>query len=141
MLGTEPQIIEEYVNPGQVKIVFWPVIDFGSVSHDAQAAAHCIGMQSPDAFWQAHDQFFVNASSLYDGRPYFVTVAVELGVDQATFESCFDNNTGHLAVSQLDTIRRDAGITRRPTFDINGLVLFGSQPFETFAQAIDSQLP
>jgi predicted DsbA family dithiol-disulfide isomerase len=41
----------------------------------------------------------------------------------------------------LDSARREAGVSQRPTFDVNGLRLAGAQPYETFAEAIAGQLP
>ena len=49
MLGTEPEIKENYVKTGQVKLVFNPVIDLGPRSLLAHQAAACAGEQS--MFW------------------------------------------------------------------------------------------
>ncbi|MCI0396247.1 MAG: DsbA family protein [Chloroflexi bacterium] len=141
MLGTEPEIVESYVNGGQVRLVFWPVLDHGNASLDSHAAADCIGRQSADAFWQIHDQFFANQNELWQAdREYYVNAAVAVGVDQAAFEECYDGGTGHATVTELDSIRRERGIFNRPTFDVNGQLFFGAQPFETFAQFIEAAL-
>ena len=141
MIGPEPQIIDTYVNSGQVRIVFWPMLDHGNASLNAHAAADCIGRQNVDAFWQIHDQFFANQGDLWQAdRDYFVNAAGSVGVDQASFGECFDNGTGHITVTELDSIRRGNDIFNRPTFDINGQLLVGSQPFEVFAQFIEAAL-
>lgn len=141
MLGSEPQIIDTYVNSGQVRIVFWPMLDHGNASLNAHAAADCIGRQNVDAFWQIHDQFFANQGDLWQaGRDYFVNAAVSVGVDQAAFEECFESGTGHITVTELDSIRRANNVFNRPTFDINGQLIIGSQPFDVFAQFIEASL-
>jgi protein-disulfide isomerase len=141
VLGSEPQIIDNYVNSGQVRIVFWPMLDHGNVSLNAHAAADCIGRQNVDAFWQIHDQFFADQADLWRAdRDYFVNAASNVGVDQAAFEECFDNGTGHITVTELDSIRRENDVFNRPTFDINGQLLIGSQPFGVFAQFIEAAL-
>lgn len=141
MLGAEPEIIASYVNSGQLRIVFWPVLDHGNASLNAHAAADCAGRQDVDVFWQLHDDFFANQGELFGAnRSYFVNAAVAHGLDQATFEECYDSGTGHFAVTELDSARRQLGVFNRPSFDINGQLLVGSQPFSVFAQFIDATL-
>ena len=142
MLGAEPEIISNYVDHGLVRIVFWPMLDHGNASLNAHAAADCIGRQDVDAFWQVHDEFFLNQGDLWQAnREYFVNMAVISGVDQATFEACYDSGTGHATVMELDSIRRNLGVFNRPTFTINDQLLVGSQPFEIFEQYILATLP
>jgi protein-disulfide isomerase len=141
VLGTEPDIVETYVNNGDVRLVYWPMLDHGSASLNAHAASDCIGRQDVNAFWEVHDSFYANQNELYRAdRNYFVNVAVSVGVDQAAFESCYDNGEGHAAVTALDSIRRERGIFNRPTFEIEGQQLLGSQPFSTFMGFIDAFL-
>ena len=141
MLGAEPEIIANYVDQGLVRLVFWPMLDHGNASLNAHAAADCVGRQSADAFWVVHDQFFTNQDDLWQAdRDYFVAAAVATGVDQATFEECFDSGTGHATVTELDSIRRGLGVFNRPTFDINGRLLIGSQPFSVFSDYIEVEL-
>ena len=141
MLGTEPQIIDAYVETGQVKLIFWGMLDHGSASLNSHAAADCIGQQNPDAYWVIHDRFFADQDQLWDAdRDYFVDAAVSVGVDQAAFETCYDTGVGQEHVTNLDIARRQQGILTRPSFDINGAMLFGSQRFEIYAEAIDAAL-
>jgi len=141
VLGTEPDVVATYVDSGDVRIVYWPMLDHGNASLNAHAAADCIGRQDVDAFWEVHDRFYANQSELWSAdRDYFVNVAVSVGVDQAAFETCYDSGEGHATVTALDSMRRERGIFTRPTFDINGQPLIGSQPFSTFMGVIDALL-
>ena len=141
MLGAEPEIIANYVDSGQVRIVFWPMLDHGNASLNAHAAADCAGRQDVGAFWRLHDDFFANQGELFRAdRSYFVNAAVAQGLDQAAFEECYDSGTGHFAVTELDSVRRQLGVFNRPSFDINGQLLVGSQPFSVFADFIDAAL-
>ncbi len=141
MLGAEPEIIANYVDQGLVRLVFWPMLDHGNASLNAHAAADCIGRQSADAFWQVHDQFFVDQGELWQAnKEYFVNAAVANGVDQVTFEECYDSGTGHATVTELDSIRRNLGVFNRPTFNINDQLLVGSQPFNVFQSYIQAAL-
>lgn len=129
----------DYVQTGRVKIVFWPVLNHGDPSVYSTLAAECAGQQDPALFWRMHSFLFENQSELWGAdRDYYVETAVLLGADQAAFEACYDGPDGLDTVLALDAIRRERSIFSQPVFDINGNLLFGSQDYETFAQAFDS---
>lgn len=141
MLGTEPEIIRDYVETGQVKLVFWPVLNHGNPSVYSTLTAECAGQQDPALFWAVHEQLFANQDDLWGaGRGYFVETAVATGADQTTFEACYDNPSAMDQVLALDNLRRQRGIFSQPQFDISGTIFVGAQPYEAFAQAIDSSL-
>jgi len=142
VLGAGKQIVDRYVAGGQVKIVFWPITDLGQASVDAAASAYCAGQQHVDAYWRLHDLLFEQYRQTYGGgRDYFVNAAVAAGAEQAAFEACYDGGEAHATVTNLNQIRLDRGINRRPTFDVNGNLLFGAPPFATFDQLIQASLP
>lgn len=141
MLGTEPQVVENYVEDGRVKLVFWPVINHGNPSVYSTVAAHCAGAQDAAQFWQMHDALFENQQDLWSAsRDFFVNTAVSLGLDQAAFEICYDSPDTLAEVMALDSIRRDRGVFGQPTFDANGLIFAGALPFDQFSVALDSVL-
>lgn len=141
MLGTEPQILDEYVETGRVKVIFWPVLNHGNPSVYATLAAECAARQSGDAFWMLHRLLFENQADLWRAdRDYFVRTAVSVGVDQAQFESCYDDPAALDDVLALDDERRRRGVFSQPVFDINGELLVGRRPFDVFAAAFDSLL-
>lgn len=141
MLGTEPEIIRDYVVTGKVRLVFWPVLNHGNPSLYSTHAAHCAGQQNPDFFWALHQYLFENQRELARaGRDYFVATAVAFGADQTDFAACYDDPAALEQVRELDTIRRQRGIFSQPQFDINGRIFVGAQPYHTFAQAIDALL-
>lgn len=138
MLGTEPQVIEEYVNTGKVKIVFWPVLNHSNPSLYSTITSECVGQQDPDKFWVAHEMLFENQSQLWNAdRDYYVQTAVAAGVDQAIFEACYEGADALATVMELDNIRRERGIFSQPYFDINGDVFGGAPPFEVLSAVLD----
>jgi protein-disulfide isomerase len=140
-LGAEQEIIANHVLTGQVRLVYWPMLDLGPNSENAAAAAFCAGEQDPAQFWAYHHALFENQGSVYLARRgFFVELAAELGLDGPTFESCYDGDAVRALLEELDTARREAGVSQRPTFDVNGLRLAGAQPYETFAGVIAEQL-
>ncbi|MCA9917774.1 MAG: thioredoxin domain-containing protein [Anaerolineales bacterium] len=139
MLGTEPDIIANYVATGRVKLIFWPVLNHGDPSVYATLTAECMGQQDPNLFWAAHEFLFANQNALWGAdRDYYVNTAVSLGADQATFEACYDGPDGLATVLELDAIRRQRSIFSQPIFDINGEIFVGAQPYEDFAAVFDA---
>ena len=108
MLGTEPEIITNYVETGDVKIVFWPVLNHGDPSVYSTLAAECVAQQNTDAFWEMHHLLFENQRDLWSAsRDYYVETAVSVGADQAQFEACYDGADGIARVLELDDLPRD----------------------------------
>ena len=139
MLGTEPEIIANYVETGRVKLVFWPVLNHGDPSVYSTLTAECLGQQDSALFWAAHETLFANQNDLWGAdRDYYVDTAVTLGADKATFEACYDGPDGIATVLELDRIRRQRGIFSQPIFDINGQVFVGAQPYEDFAAVFEA---
>lgn len=141
MLGTEPQIIADYVATGLVRIVFWPVLNHGRPSVDSTVAAECLGQQDPALFWAAHGVLFEKQDDLWSAdRAYYAALAEGLGADRPAFEACFDGADATAQVTALDEARLQRGIFGQPTFDVNGQVFAGLQRYEVFQAAIDAAL-
>ena len=141
MLRVEPEIVQKYVAAGQVQLVCWHVLDHGQ-SAQAHQAAECAGQQSPIAFWQMHDTLFERQGELWNlENATLVAFAGELGLDTASFESCLSDQSVIDKIARMDQERRAAGIRLRPSFDVNGQIIQGAIPYDSFAQLFDRLLP
>lgn len=141
MLGTEPQVIADFVETGQAKIVFWPVLNHGDPSVYSTLTAFCAGAQNPDLFWMLHETLFEQQAELWRAtRDYYVNTAVAAGADQAAFEACYDDPAQLAALTALDATRRERGIFSQPVFDIAGNVFAGLLPYDRFAAVIEAAL-
>jgi len=134
---TYPQIIEEYVNTGKVKLVYrdFP-LDFHPNAQKAAEAAECAGEQ--DKYWEMHDKLFENQQAL--GINNLKQYAKEIGLNTAKFNSCLDSGK---MVSEIAKDMQDgqaAGISGTPGFIINGRLVSGAQPFSAFKQIIEQEL-
>jgi len=139
VLGTEPEIKENYVKTGQVKLVFNPMIDLGPGSLLAHQAAACAGEQG--MFWPMHDALFEQQSGLYGGDVEFIKgLAAQLPLDTQQFNTCLDEQHTLDLVQSQDDRRRQLGIRTRPTFDVNGQFVVGVQSFEVFQAVIEPLL-
>jgi protein-disulfide isomerase len=140
VIGIEPQIEEKYVKTGQVKLVFNPIIDLGEGSRQAHQAAACAGEQG--MFWPMHDLLFEQQPALYSGDVQEVSkqLAAQLSLDTEQFKTCLDEQRTAELVQSQDERRRQIGIRTRPTFDVNGQLIVGGQPFEVFQTIIEPLL-
>lgn len=141
MLGTEPQLVADYVETGQVKLIFWPVLNHGNPSIYSTLTAECAGQQDPALFWALHEGLFRQQDGLWTAdRDFYVRLAAGLGADQATFEACYDDPAALERVMELDTIRRQRGVFGQPTFDVNGRLLAGLASIDDFRTVLDATL-
>lgn len=112
-----------------------PIIG-GQISVDAAIAGNCAHAQ--DNFWGFHNLIFQNAGAR--SRDAFVSFADELGLDTELFAACLDDRAMSEEVT-LDYIDgQGLGISGTPAFFINGRLVSGAQPYDTFALVIDSEL-
>ena len=139
MLGTEPEIKSNYVASGQVKLVFNPILDFGEPSLQAAQAAACAGEQGQ--FWPMHDLLFSFQDQLWgDTREAVKELAMRLDIDHNQFNTCIDEQRYAELVQSQNQHRLELGIRTRPTLDVNGQFIVGSQPYAKFKAVIDPLL-
>ena len=140
-LTTLPALIERYVDTGQVRFVWRNFENYGSESQDAAVAAYCAGEQ--DRFWDYHTTLYENQRGVNTGvfvKANLQRFADELGLEAAPFNTCIagqDYNTVIIADKRLG---RSEGVNATPTFFINGEMIVGAQPTETFVALIESAL-
>ena len=139
MLGLQEQVLADYVETGQVKLIFWPVLNHGNASVYATVTMECAGLQSAEIGWAVHHSLFVNQSNLWRAeRDYLIQLAVAEGADQATFEACYDNQDTIIHLQNLDQIRVERGVNGQPFFEVNGQLFAGDS---TLISAIEAALP
>lgn len=140
MVGTEPEIKENYVKTGQVKLLFNPILDHGDRSLQAHQAVECAAEQGQ--FWALHDLLFEQQRDLYSGdiQGTIKGLATELGLDSQQFNACIDEQRYVDLVQGQDENRRQLGIRTRPTLDVNGQLIVGAQPFAVFQNIIEPML-
>ena len=140
VLKTEPQLREKYIKTGQVKLIFSAIVDFGDGSLQAHQAALCAREQGK--FWPMHDLLYENQGSLFRGnvQETLKKLAAQLPLNPQEFNTCLDEQRTAALVQSQDEHRRQLGLRTRPTFDLNGQLIVGAQPFEVFQNAIESLL-
>lgn len=136
VLPTLTQIVTRYGD--KVKLVYkdFPIDSLHPNARKGHEAARCA--QDQGKFWPYHDKLFDNApkASPEDLKAY----AKEVGLDLAVFEKCFGGGKYVQAVQNDIEEGRQVGVTGTPAFFINGRLVTGAQPLESFVQVIDDEL-
>jgi len=130
------QVLEKY--PDDVRLVYrhLPLDRIHDRARPAAEASLCAHDQ--DAFWPYHDKLFENRSALQ--QEDLLRYAGEVGLDAERFAACLD---GGEFVDEIEAdlqAARAAGITGTPAFVVNGVLLTGARPAESFYQVIDAEL-
>lgn len=125
---TYPQIIEDFVRDGQVKIELreFPALGGADLTSDenesvqAAEAAMCAGEQ--DAYVEYHDKLYANhrgenQGAYNNGR--LKDFASDLDLDTDAFDECLDSGRYEAAVIQSMEEGRTQGITATPMFIID----------------------
>lgn len=134
---TFQQIKANYVDTGKVRVVFrhYP-LPFHANAQKAHEASMCADDQ--DKFWEYHDAIFAQQTNL--GVPALKQMAVSLGLNTATFNSCLDSGKYAQYVQDDLAAGSAAGVSGTPSFFVNGQIVVGAQPYSAFQQAIEAAL-
>ncbi len=145
---TQPQIIQNYVNTGKVRVVFRDFAFLGPESTAAAEAAQCAEDQGK--LWPYHDALYAaklvddnNGGSEDDGfysTAELLRIGQQVGLNMPAFTSCVENNTDANIVAQEKGAATAAGVSATPSFIINGSLIVGDQPYSVFQQALDAAL-
>ena len=147
---TLPLILEEYIEPGKVKLVFrdFPIQSIHPNALPAAVAAECANDQNK--FKEMHDTLFEKQSEwnkleTADALSLFSQYASSIQLDQEIFDSC-QTSGKHISEIKKDLDDgRKYGVTGTPGFfvgndQIGFVELKGAQPFDSFKKVIDAQL-
>ena len=147
---TFPSIMNEYIDKGQVKLVFrdFPIQSIHPNALPASVASECANEQGK--FKEMHDKLFENQKkwsnqSLDNVIITFGQYALDIGLEDEKFDTCLQNGKYVEEIQKDLDDGRSYGITGTPGFfvgndQIGFIELKGAQPFENFKKVIDTQL-
>jgi len=144
---TSPQIEASYVESGKVSIAFKHFTVVGPDSKTAAMASQCANDQG--MFWEFHDELYNNQgheNSGWASRNNLKQVALNMGLDKQSFDSCLDSNKYKSLVEDDLKIAKQIKLTGTPSFLIlkndgsKPQVLTGAHPFATFQKIFDEIL-
>lgn len=111
-------------------------LSFHTNAQKAAEASECAATQGK--FWEMHDMIF--EQGVVGGVATFKGYAKQIGLDTGEFDSCLDSGETASDI-QADFLEgQNNGISGTPGFLINGRVISGACPFDTFDKAIQAEL-
>jgi protein-disulfide isomerase len=104
----------------------------------AEAAREALAQQGNEGFWRMHDALFATPGALQ--REDLERQAQQQGLDLVRFRRVLDLELHGEALWEDVEAGAAAGVEGTPSTFINGRLLVGAQPFETFQALIDAEL-
>ncbi|NKY32561.1 thioredoxin domain-containing protein [Nocardia speluncae] len=138
---TLPALLDEYVEPGHVRIEWrdTPIL----TDHSVETAIAGRAAAEQDLFWEFSREMFAHT---YSGskdyrRETLIGIADKVkGLDTAAFTAALDDPGLAAAVDREADESRNLGVSGTPTFIVGDQILQGAQPVDAFRQVIDAQL-
>jgi protein-disulfide isomerase len=132
--ATLTQLEEQYA--GKVRLVFrhFPL----PIHKDAPAAAEASECaREQNRFWEMHDAMFAIANITAADIP---RAAERVKLDMTHFDSCVQSGRHRQAWERDKAAGERHGVASTPTFFVNGRMVVGAQPIETFAAVVNEEL-
>ncbi len=139
MLETEPQIIEQYIATGRVRLVYRHLQQLGADSELLSEASECAADQG--RFWEMRRSIYARYAQLYgDTAAQAAQAAAEAGLDVAAMDACLAAGTHEAAVRADYAAAQAEGVRSRPVFRVGDQTIIGAQPFGVFQDLLDRAL-
>ncbi len=130
------QLMKAY--PGKIRRVWrhypLPMHAGSSHTHEASECAHEQGK-----FWEYHDKLFETQGSARDDAS-LVSLAQQIGIDTKKFQECLSGGKYKDLIQKEVAKGNQYGVRGTPNFFINGQVLPGAVPYESFDSLVKSEL-
>jgi protein-disulfide isomerase len=129
------QVMKSY--GGKVQLVHrdFP-LDGHAQAFVAARAARCAGEQG--RFWEYHHSLMVVRGDMSEAD--LRQRALGLKLDLTPFSSCLGSDRHDAAIRDGLEAGLKLGVNSTPTFFVNGQMIVGAKPFETFKDAIETEL-
>ncbi len=132
---TMQQIKKDF--PNDVRVVFrhFP-LSFHPEAQKAGEASECAAAQGK--FWEMYEKIFAANKAGSMNVAAWKQAAKDLGLDTAKFDKCLDSGEMASRVTEDLNEGSQAGVGGTPATFVNGELLEGALPYETFKQAIQA---
>lgn len=132
--------LKKYVDSGDAALVFkdFP-LSFHQLAEPSAIASKCVFKDLGDEkFFEYHDVLFTKQQEL--SVENFKTWALELGMDEAKYDSCIQDSTIKQMVQEDFAEGQQLGVSGTPSVVLNDKLIVGACPAQTFEQAIELEL-
>ncbi|KAB8145176.1 DsbA family protein [Chloroflexia bacterium SDU3-3] len=142
-----PEIKKNYIDTGKVSFEFrdFPLSEIHSSAVLAAHVANCAAVQG--SFYPMHDRLFKGqtdkewgTSNLSQDFSTMLGYARELKLDEKALQTCVQSQQ---FATQIESDYREgtaAGVQSTPSFTVNGTLVVGAQPYDTWKKTFDDEL-
>ena len=137
----ENEVLKQYGDKVRFYYKNYP-LPFHPWAKAGAVAAECAKQQKADAFWKLYKSFFENQAQINKDnvKEKATEYLADTGIDMNAWNDCFDNQKTAAAVDAQMQEGSSVGVRGTPGFIINGRLVSGAQPFESFKNVIDDEL-
>lgn len=137
----ENQVLKDYGDKVRFAYKSFPLPNH-PWAEPAAIAARCAQQQKPAGFWKLYDYYFQNQKDLtaQNLKDKSLEALKGSGVDATKFADCLDNKKTLDVVKAEQAEGTTVGVNGTPAFIINGRLISGAQPYESFKAVIDDEL-
>ncbi len=137
----EKQVLKEYGDKVRFYYKHFPLA-FHNWAEASAVAAECAKEQKPEAYWKLYSMYFENQQQVKadNVKEKSLEWLQGTGIDTAKWTDCYDNKKTLAKVKAQMAEGQSVGVQGTPGFIINGRLLSGAQPFESFKAVIDDEL-
>ena len=132
------QLLEEYVDTGQVQYIAHPFYLGNPAIGFATEASLCANDQ--DAFHDYQRALFTVQGQIDYTNANLTDIASSLGLGNDQFSQCLANRTYQTTVEDGRRAAQNKGVNSTPTFFVNNQRVEGNQPMSVFQQLIEQEL-
>lgn len=141
-----PQLVEDFVNTGEVEFAYINVFFHGNESILGALAAESVLEHSPEAYWDFHKALFA-AQPVVDHDAAWITpekvleVASALpAIDQSQLQGDIEQVAQQEALETDEALVEEAGVSQTPTIVINGKTLEDPFDYDAIKALIEQEL-
>jgi protein-disulfide isomerase len=134
---TVTAIKKKYGNKVKVAFKHFP-LPMHREAKPASEASMCVNEQGSDKFWKFHDITFKNQGTLDNAS--LEKYAKESGANLDKFKECFGSGKYKNFIEDDMKYGEKIGVKSTPTFFVNGQLVAGALPIESFSEIIDEEL-
>ena len=134
--STLQQVLEKY--PNDVRLVYkhYPIDSLHPQARRVSEASWCA--QQQQRFWEFHDAVYASPPDASDAA--IASFATKAGLDIKTFDACLASGKAEPVVQAHISEGEHYGVNGTPGFFVNGRLLSGAVPLNSFSEIIDEEL-
>lgn len=140
-----PQLMQDYVDTGKVKLAYVNVLFHGEESILASLAAESVFKQNPEAYWEFHHGLFAEQANDHNARWVTPETILEVasnveGIDTDLLADALENQAEMAEVQKDDALVKEFKVQYTPTIMVNDVLIDDPFDYEAIQAAIEKAL-